>query len=171
MVMGYVLLLVGAAIALWVLAARLRAGSGLPDGEVVYSDTGPGRDRNRPFFSERYRLSGKPDYLVREGGAITPVEVKSGRAPARPRDGHVLQLAAYCLLVEEQLGATVRRGIVRYDDREFVVPWDAALRRRLLVALEDMRAGAAADDVARSHEQPARCRGCSVREFCDDALA
>lgn len=169
--MWYVMLLVAAAVMLWLLSARLRAHSGLPSGEVVYSDTGPGRDHNRPLFSARHRLSGKPDYLVREGDAITPVEVKSGRAPAQPRDGHVLQLAAYCLLVEEQLSATVRRGIVRYDDREFVVPWNAALRRRLLDALDDMRADVAAGGSARSHRQPARCRGCSVRDHCDESLS
>lgn len=160
-------LLLALAILLWVVAARLRAGSGLPDGEVIYDDAGAGRDGNRPLFSKRYGLVGKPDYLVRRGRTVTPVEVKSGPAPVRPRDGHVLQLAAYCLLVEDQLGAQVRHGIIRYDDREFTIDWDDDLRQSLFDALADMRAGAS----ARSHEHPARCRACSVRAFCDESLA
>jgi CRISPR-associated exonuclease Cas4 len=160
-------LLVALAALLWIVSTRLRTDSGLPDGKVVYSDTGPGRDNNKPLFSRHYQLAGKPDYLVRNGRTITPVEVKSGRAPAQPRDGHVLQLAAYCLLAEEQLGAKVHHGIIRYDDHEFTIDWDADLRQHLLDTLADMRAGAS----ARNHDQPARCRGCNVREFCDESLS
>ena len=58
------LLLLG--IALW-LALRARRGqqrSGLPQGRLVYADTGRWSAVARPYFSPRYRLTGKPDYLV-----------------------------------------------------------------------------------------------------------
>ena len=86
---------------------RRRAATGLPAGEVVYSDTGMWQEVREPLRSRRYGLVGRPDYLVQvteKGRQVTvPVEVKSRKQPARPLDGHVLQLGAYCLLVEDQL--------------------------------------------------------------------
>ena len=54
-----------------------------------------------PLYASGANLAGKPDYLVRRWRYVLPVEVKSGPAPAEPYRSHVLQLAAYCLLVEE----------------------------------------------------------------------
>jgi CRISPR-associated exonuclease Cas4 len=158
------------ALLLWLLSARLRKDSGLPEGDVIYSDTGAWQRNAQTLFSERHQLSGKPDYLVRDGDLVVPVEVKSAAAPARPRDGHVLQLAAYCLLVEAQLGATVRRGIIQYADRRFVIDYTPALEARLLSTLNAMRADLDAGRAARSHKQPGRCRSCGVRQACDENL-
>ncbi|MCX6017956.1 MAG: CRISPR-associated protein Cas4 [Chloroflexi bacterium] len=164
------LVLLALAVLLWIASTRLRAGSGMPDGQVIYSDTGPSRNANKSLYSQRYGIAGKPDYLVRTGKSITPVEVKSGPAPAQPREGHVLQLAAYCLLVEEQLGAPVHRGIIRYNNREFVIDWNDDLKADLLDVLADMRADIQAGSSTRSHDHAARCRSCSVREFCEQRL-
>ncbi len=158
------------ALMLWLFSARLRKDSGLPDGEVVYSDTGAWQRNDRALFSKRHQLTGKPDYLIRDNDAIVPVEIKSGAAPARPREGHVLQLAAYCLLVEEELGVKVPRGIIQYSDRQFVIQYTRELRSTLLRTLEHMRADAEAGDAARSHNQAGRCRTCGVREACDERL-
>ena len=89
---------------LW-LGGRQRQRSGLPTGSVVYSDTAEWQEPEEPLRSRRYGLVGRPDYLVqmRDGGRrfVVPVEVKSRARPARPYDSHVLQLGAYCLLVED----------------------------------------------------------------------
>ena len=86
---------------------RQRKRSGLPAGSVVYSDTAEWQETEEPLRSRRYGLVGRPDYLVqmRDGGRrfVVPVEVKSRARPARPYDSHILQLAAYCLLVEDNL--------------------------------------------------------------------
>ena len=158
------------ALLLWLLSARLRKDSGLPDGDVVYSDTGAWQRNDRALFSKRHQLAGKPDYLIRDSDAIVPVEIKSSAAPAQPREGHVLQLAAYCLLVEEELGVKVSRGIIQYSDRQFVIQYTRELHNTLLRTLEHMRADAEAGDAARSHNQPWRCRNCGVREACDERL-
>lgn len=158
------------ALLFWLLSARLRGESGLPEGDVIYSDTGAWQRNDRTLFSKRHQLSGKPDYLIRTSAGIVPVELKSGAAPAKPREGHVLQLAAYCLLVEEELNAAVPHGVIQYSDRQFVIEYTDALRDALLTTLDDMRASLDAADVARSHAQPWRCRGCGVREACDEAL-
>ncbi len=165
------LLVALAAIVLFLWSRRLRRASGLPRGRVTYSDTGAWQRNEQPLFSARHRLAGKPDYLVREGNAIVPVEVKSGHAPREPREGHVLQLAAYCLLVEENLGARPQYGIIQYADRQFAVDYTPELEAALFDALEGMRHDAlAAAGPPRSHASAARCASCGVRDACDQRL-
>jgi CRISPR-associated exonuclease Cas4 len=157
---------------LWLLlrAAAARRQAGLPEGRVTYVDTGAWDRCERPLFSRQYRLTGRPDYLVKSGRDIIPVEVKSGAAPAQPYPAHVLQLAAYCLLVEAQEGRAPAYGILKYGDRAFEVDYTPALRGQLLRLIESIRRDLGARDVARSHDQPARCRGCGYQEQCDRRL-
>jgi len=162
------LLLVGAVL-LW-LARRLRARSGLPAGRVVAADVGPWRRLDRPLFSRRYGLTGRPDYVVADGADLIPVEVKSARAPARPYASHILQLAAYCLLVAETSGRRPPYGILRYADRTFQIPYTRELEEQLLEVLEAMRDDLAAGDAPRRHQDPRRCAACGYREVCDEAL-
>lgn len=156
----------------------LRARSGLPAGAIVYSDTGARRDLNEPLRSRRLGLVGKPDYLLErtEGGrrgkrVIIPVEVKSGRAHAQPHAGHVLQVGAYCLLVEEVYGVTPAYGLLRYADGTHPVPLTPALRAEVLETAAAIRAARRAPTVARSHNAPERCRGCTLRASCGEALS
>jgi len=44
------------------------------------------------------------------------------------------------------------------------------LREEVLTILEEVREAQAAPDVHRSHNDPRRCAGCSMREICDEAL-
>jgi len=167
--LALILLLVG--IAAIVLARRARQATGLPTGRVVYADTSRWQRAARPLFSRQHRLTGKPDYLVREGRAIIPVEVKSSRAPAGgPRESHMLQLAAYCLLVEEMERVRPAYGIVKYADEAFRVDNTPALRRALTETLDTMRRDLARGGAQRSHSDPARCRRCGVRAACDEKL-
>jgi len=162
------LLLVGAVL-LW-LARRLRARSGLPAGRVVAADVGPWRRLDRPLFSRRHGLTGRPDYVVADGADLIPVEVKSARAPARPYASHILQLAAYCLLVAETSGRRPPYGILRYADRTFQIPYTRELEEQLLEVLEAMRDDLAAGDAPRRHQDPRRCAACGYREVCEEAL-
>lgn len=172
-ILAVLLAATGVGLLLW--ARRRQRAAGLPAGRVTYSDTGAWKRNERSLFSHRHRLTGRPDYLVRrrdrQGEVVIPVEVKSGRAPARPYDAHVLQLAAYCLLVEDQEGCAPPYGIIKYDDRAFEVDYTPALRGRLLDTMAAMRDGLAAGDVDRNHDEAGRCRGCGQREHCDHRLA
>lgn len=153
------------------LAILLRRRSGLPQGRVIYSDTGAWQRNDHALFSAEHQLVGKPDYLVAQGDVIVPVEVKSGAAPAQPRPGHILQLAAYCVLVEEQLGRRVTHGIIQYADKQFAVAYTPALKADLLRALDGMRQAIEAGDAHRDHTDPRRCAACGVRDACDERLA
>ena len=172
--MGWLLLaavLLGG-LGLWLLtrSGKVRRESGLPAGRVTYVDTGAWDRCERPLFSSRYRLTGRPDYLVRGREGVVPVEVKSGSAPEQPYAAHVLQLAAYCLLVEEQEGRAPPHGILKYGDRTFEVDYTPALRAELLDTLGAIRRDRRARDVDRSHDEAGRCRGCGHRDCCDQRL-
>jgi CRISPR-associated exonuclease Cas4 len=168
----WVFLLLILAVLLFLLGGRLRKSAGLPAGQVVYSDTGAWGRLERPLFSEELGLTGKPDYLVREGDEVVPVEVKSGRAPVGgPHAAHIFQLAAYCALVAETYGRRPRHGLIKYRDALLRVEYTAALERDLLRLLDKMRAEAEAEDVNRSHESAARCLACGFREVCSERLA
>ncbi len=162
------LFLVGLAL-LW-LARRLRTRSGLPSGRVVAADVGTWRRLDRPLFSRRYGVTGRPDYIVADGADLIPVEVKSARAPARPYTSHILQLAAYCLLIAETSGRRPPYGILRYADRTLQIPYTRELEEQLLDVLEEMRRDLAAGNASRRHQDPRRCAACGYRDVCDEAL-
>ncbi|MCX6624785.1 MAG: hypothetical protein NTY38_27730 [Acidobacteria bacterium] len=48
---------------------------------------------------------------------------------------------------------------------------DDQLRARLLDAMAELKSAEAMNDVARSHNSPARYRGCGFRQVCRDSLA
>jgi CRISPR-associated exonuclease Cas4 len=166
--------LLGIALAVWWLARRSQARTGLPSGRLVYADTTHWRPVERPLFSRTYRLTGRPDYLVWRGPEVIPVEIKSGRAPRdKPYTSHVLQLAAYCLLVEEAYGLRPPHGIIVYSDdanRACEVDYTSVLEEQLISILDKMRCAAAASDVPRDHNEAVRCRACSYRMSCDQSL-
>lgn len=174
--MALVLLALSAALltfALW-LALRARRGqhqSGLPQGRLVYADTGRWSAVAQPYFSQRYRLAGKPDYLVAGDDGLVPVEVKHTAAPAggRAYESHVMQLAAYCLLVEEAHAQAPRYGLIRYTDATVQIDYTPALRARLLELMDELRASRGRAGVNRNHSDPARCRSCGVRHACGPA--
>jgi len=163
-------ILLGLLALMWSRSARGNAG--LPRGEVIYMDTRAWGPVEKPLFSAAYRLAGKPDYVVKDGRAILPVEVKSSPAPADgPRESHVMQLAAYCLLVEETYKRRPTYGIIKYADRTFSVDNTDELRSILLDVLDDMRQAADEGRASRSHDDARRCAGCGVRHACDERLA
>jgi len=161
------------ALLLLYLARRTRAASGLPAGRVIYSDTGGWQRTEQPLYSARLQLTGKPDYLVAQrAGGVLPVEVKSAAAPpGGPHAGHIYQLAAYCALVTEAYGRRPAKGLIKYADRTFEVPFTRELEAELHRLLGAMRADRAAADVPRSHDSPARCQGCGLQSVCGESLA
>ncbi|HXW00016.1 MAG TPA: CRISPR-associated protein Cas4 [Anaerolineae bacterium] len=168
--LAFILLLLG-----WLARNRsstLRHTVGLPAGRLIYADNAAKdwRPPERPLYSEVYKLVGKPDYLVETPRGIIPVEVKSSPAPAVPYLGHLLQLAAYCLLVEETSGHTPPHGLLKYADALYEVDFTQELRRELLETMAEMRQARFAETVSRSHRQPGKCAACSFAYQCGEAL-
>lgn len=148
---------------------RMRQQTGLPWAPVVYRDTG-GRIPERPLMARKLGLVGKPDYLLELRGQIIPVEVKPGRYATQPYESDLMQLAAYCVLVEETSGQAPPYGLLRYAERTFRMDYTDRVRDELLDILDEMRSTLDAEDCMRSHDQAMRCTGCGFRELCEDAL-
>ncbi len=148
-------------------ARKARAGAAVGPGAVEYLD---GRG-SAVLTSRRYGLSGKPDYVLAVDGRHIPVEFKGGRTPRGPLFSHILQVAAYCLLLEEQYGLPVPYGVLRYGKVHHEIDFSPELRELLLNKLGEMRRLAAAGVVHRNHNRPGKCVGCSRRYACPEKLA
>ena len=155
----------GALAAAWWLQRR----SGLPRARLVYSDTGAWQRAEESLFSRQYGLVGKPDYLLESRGQVIPVEVKPSRRSDHPYPADVLQLLAYCLLVEETWGRP-SHGLLHYATGTFRVDYTDAARSLLLERIAEVRAARRASDMPRSHDEPGRCAACAFRTVCDQSL-
>ncbi|MDD1761458.1 MAG: CRISPR-associated protein Cas4 [Methanothrix sp.] len=149
-------------------ARSMRQAYGIPDGKVIYSDL----DRPaKALHSKSLDISGKPDYIVKgKGKSLIPVEIKSGRAK-EPYAGHILQLAAYCRMVEENYRKPVPYGIIVYSDGiQHRINFDRALRHDLETTVEEMRQSMKHDCPKRSHNHKQKCLHCSFKDSCRSSL-
>lgn len=170
MALGLTLLLL--ALVVLLKARQWRMAANLPHGEVVYDDMGAWVRQRKPLFDRVLGLTGRPDYLIeQDDGGLIPVEIKSGAAPREPYLGHVMQLAAYCLLVQATYGLRPSGGIIQYRDRAFSVSFTARLEEDALRLLHEMRDCTALPDVDRDHENWRRCAACAHARHCEQALA
>ena len=152
----------------WV-SRQQRRHTGLPGGRVIYADTRAwGKPVEKPLYDAYLGLTGKPDYLVQDGNQLIPVEVKSTHVSDAPYDSHILQLAAYCMLVERCLGKRPQYGILHYPRRTFAIDFTSEVESTVMRLLLEMQANR--KDIPRSHESPPRCTRCGFRSVCDQAL-
>jgi CRISPR-associated exonuclease Cas4 len=164
---GLALLLLALLALIW--ALRLRKTTGLPWAPVLYHDTG-GSVPEKPLIARKLGLVGKPDYLLELRGQIIPVEVKPGRRAARPYESDLMQLAAYCVLVEETSGAAPSYGLLRYAEQTFRLDYTEQVRDEVLALLDQMRDDLDQHDCQRSHDDEWRCLSCGFFEQCEQAL-
>ena len=169
MAVNALILLILALIILFI-SGRTRKSAGLPGGQVIYEDTSNWEKVEKPLYDPVTQLTGRPDYLVRQGKQVIPVEVKSGYTPDSPYDSHIFQLAAYCLLVEREFGERPAHGIIHYDRRTFSIEYTDELEEALIDLLTEIRQDDRRKNVHRSHEDLARCNGCGYNYTCDQAL-
>ena len=151
------------------MARATRAKYEIDSAALVYVDS----DRERPklFVSARYGLSGRPDAVLLEGDVHIPVEVKTGRTPRGPLFSHILQIAAYCLLMEEEYGKAPPHGVIRYGDGSHDIEYNDDLKRLVLQKMGEMRACIAKGEAHRNHNRPGKCIHCSRRSVCPERLA
>ena len=158
------------AVILLSLSTRQRKAAGLPGGQIIYSDTSTWEPLEKPLYDNRLDLSGKPDYLIRQGNSIIPVEVKSSRIDQAPYDSHVFQLAAYCRLVEAEFGKRPTHGILHYPQKTFQINYTPELESSLVGLVIDIQSKKIRKEIHRSHESPERCARCGYQSTCDQRL-
>jgi CRISPR-associated exonuclease Cas4 len=163
-------LLVLAALVLFWIASRQRRAAGLPSGRVIYADTSRWGKVEKPLYDSLLGLTGKPDYLLEQSGRLIPIEIKSSRVSHAPYDGHIFQLAAYCLLSQRAFGKRPPHGILHYPNQTYAIDYSAQLETAVLDILTEMRHQENSRDFPRSHTSPARCQRCGFRSVCDQAL-
>jgi CRISPR-associated protein Cas4 len=133
-------------------------------GKIAYSDL---NKQNKPFFSKCYRITGKPDYIVMKDNNYIPVEVKTG-INIELQKNHIFQLAAYCHLLEENYGGFVPYGILVYNDiNHYKIPFNPKIRFEFESTLKNMRYTMKTGNITRNHSDYNRCRGCSMRTYCN----
>ena len=148
-----------------------RAAIKATEGTVAYVGEGKTIDEDPALFSHRLGLVGAPDSVVERDSTFIPVELKTGRAPKGPFFSHVLQVIAYCALVEEKYGKAPPFGIVKYGQTaEFEVEYGEEQKRLLESMLGKMRDALETEDVHRNHDRPGKCANCSRREGCPERL-
>ena len=147
---------------------NLKTVNKIQDGKITYSDLSkPGK----PFFSKRYRIAGKPDYIVKKNKRYIPVEVKTG-THNDPQKNHIFQLASYCHLLEENYGGFVPYGILVYNNtHQYKIPFDPKIRFEFENTLKNMRNAMKTGRIARNHNDCYKCKNCSMQIYCEDKLA
>ena len=155
------------------ISRRIRARSGVPEGQIIYADNEVLQTLPKPLYDAATGLVGKPDYILKaKDGGLIPLEYKSSPAPASPYETHIAQLSAYCHLIEVNYHSRPKYGILRYQDKEFQVFYTRELEEGLMQTVAEIRdcktSGCAPD---RSHQNPARCRACGFKSVCDQNLS
>jgi CRISPR-associated exonuclease Cas4 len=146
-----------------VLARRGRGERGLSPGETLALD-------DTALHSERHKLVGRPDRIVREGEFFIPEEWKSSK---RVNDGHRLQLGAYFILVEEEYGVRPPHGVVVLGDGTRVVVRNTeSLRSKVLEVADQIRRHRQRIEEEVPVRQPAaKCQACGQRGNCRQSMA
>jgi CRISPR-associated exonuclease Cas4 len=166
--------LIGASVFLYVVllhsmtASKLREQHGIKEGKIEYVDELDGH--SKILISKKYGLRGRPDYIIEKEGNLIPVEVKTGRVPRGPLFSHILQLAAYCLLMEERYKIKPPYGIIRYNEIQHEIDYTNELENILTSKLEEMREIIRTGEAHRNHKRENKCRGCSRRDICPEKL-
>jgi CRISPR-associated exonuclease Cas4 len=116
--------------------------------------------------SESLGLKGKIDVLDLEDGRTVPVERKRAGGGDYYWNDEV-QIAGYCLLLEEHLGESIREGaIYLYEtDQRMHVPITDDHRKAVREAVDAMRS-MSPDSVPPLTDNPNKCEKCSTREYC-----
>ena len=144
---------------------RLKEKYNIKNGKITYSDL---NKAGKSFFSKRYKITGKPDYIVKRNNNYIPVEIKTGQH-INPQKNHIIQLACYCHLLEENYGNFVPYGILVYENgNNFRIPFDPKMRYELENNLVNMRKMIKKGKFIRNHNNPNKCKNCSMQIYCKD---
>lgn len=117
---------------------------------------------NLRLSSPRLCMEGVADLVIRMDEEWAVAELKGGRAPRCPPLGHRVQVAAYCMLLEERIGKLVRRGFIVYDDSYREVRLDESMRRHVIWTVERVR------EIynGKIPAEHGRCEACGYSIYC-----
>ena len=131
------------------------------------------REYSVSLASDRLGLRGTADMVIWAGDVPeSEVIVVDYKLSVTPGEHFQLQLMAYALLLEENTGLTLRRGFL-YEipvRKAIEVRFTARLRKKLLMALEEMHAMLWSEHMPDPTPQRGKCLNCEFRRFCNDVV-
>lgn len=146
---------------------NLREKNKIQKGKITYNDL---NKPSNPFFSRKYRIAGKPDYIINKNGCYIPVELKTG-SKNYPMKNHIFQLASYCQLLEENYDTFIPYGILVYNNKEsYKIRYDPSIRYELESTIKKMRYTIKTGKIKRNHSNTNRCKNCSMKKYCKEKI-
>ncbi len=118
--------------------------------------------------SHRLGLSGKLDLLIRTPEANYPVDFK--HTEGRPHRNHILQLAAYALLVEDAFGRPVGRCFIYLIPQKDVVGFNITpeTKEEVVRVLGEIRRMVETEVMPGPTVVRGRCQDCEFQNYCAD---
>jgi|ETNmetMinimDraft_15_1059895.scaffolds.fasta_scaffold11408_2 CRISPR-associated exonuclease Cas4 len=153
-------------------AKKYRDDKGIEEGRIDYVDLMDKKEST--LYGKTLNISGKPDIILEKDGYYIPEEIKTGKIPRGPYFSHILQLAAYLKLVEDNYGIRPLYGYIQYGDKEdnrYKIHYDKKLENLLAEKVGDMEELMKTGDVHRNHRRFGKCSNCSRRSVCPENLA
>ena len=143
-------------------------------GNNYYREDGKIKHKNKSkrgkWFNEMYLessdlgLKGKIDVLEKENNEIKPIERKRGQDYYFNDE---LQLAGYCLLLEDNIGEKICEGIIYLygvDQRIYINITDKH-RNKICQVISEMK-NLTVEEVPSFAKNLNKCKKCSTREYC-----
>ncbi len=121
-----------------------------------------------PVQSDKWKMHGIVDCVLETETAVYAVEIKlAGRKPGK---GHILQVAAYGLLLPETLGKPCQRAFVVIEEKGKT--WPVEMTRQRIAEIVRIR-----DEISKNLERArmpdsaatnAQCTQCEYLNYCND---
>jgi CRISPR/Cas system-associated exonuclease Cas4 (RecB family) len=168
------ILVLGVVIFIWDLLERrretLQKGGGLDQSAELISLRGSNDLPPKEYYSKSLALSSRPDALLKEGGAIIPVDHKP--LSNKVRDRHVIAMLLHMKLIEEIEGIRPPYGILLMGNkrRSTRIKNTEEKMRWLDAVIDEMRS---IEDGVPAAPSPSvtKCRNCDVRKECEHSKA
>lgn len=134
-------------------------------GKLIWVDKGR---KTKPFFSQQYRIVGKPDLMYQRWNGVLSVEYKSRRGPVFNSDVVQAKCAA---LAARGSGIKVKQILIKTDSVEKYIDLpkgDKELHRDIRLYIETART---AKSGAKMEASPSanKCRSCAYKNACKNA--
>jgi len=119
--------------------------------------------------SDNLQLKGKIDRIEKHNETIIPVELKTGNVPKEGVwESHMIQIAAYMLLLEDVLGKKTVVGKVKYIKNNILreVHMNPFLKEEIRRLVKEVQEFLAKQDIPDFAKNKKKCESCGLREDC-----
>jgi CRISPR-associated exonuclease Cas4 len=119
--------------------------------------------------SDKLELKGKIDRIEKHETKIMPVEIKTGKAPKEGVwEGHLIQIAAYMMLLEDQFNKKADEGVVDYINEKIkrTVKMNPFLREEVIKLKDKVKRLLNSTQVPEMCRHEKKCDKCGIREEC-----